>query len=548
MQITRRRFLQYGGLAALAATPIVAGVGLADTTATRQGKRQPRGFAWRAQEAAIPSPELHALHRLAYGHTYADLQAMKAGTFNLSAWIDQQLAPDNTENQALTDKLATFLTLNLTSHQLLTQFPQQDGAPPYVVGTVLQELSRATILRKIYSKWQLKEVLVDFWTDHFNIEQGKETCRWLKTVDDREVIGKHALGNFREMLWASAHSPAMMVYLDNIDNTNSGPNENYAREIMELHTLSVTGPYTQQDVQELAKCFTGWRVVGPRDQMLNSLGEFIFDARRHVTGNKRVLGVDIQYRAGANGIQEAEEVLDILANHPATANFIARKLVRKFVSDIVTADDQARLQNLIDHLADVFYTHRAAPNQIALTMRALIESQEFQDTRISADPLYVKIRRPLDYIAAAGRAVDVNTTGIQGLIGQRGLMAAMGQPLFAHAFPDGYPEIADEWVNTNGLLGRWNFGFYLLENRLGRDTTVNLLPWFDTIRPATADALVDAMIDRIIGYAIDPLDRTALINYVNAGATYSLNNQTIRTIKLPELAALLLGSPYFQMR
>jgi len=185
--------------------------------------------------------------------------------------------------------------------------------------SVPRELARATLIRQVYSRRQLYEVMVEFWTDHFNISVEKGDCWFLKTVDDRSVIRPHALGKFRDLLWASAHSPAMLVYLDNQVNYKGAPNEHYARELMELHTLGVHGGYTQQDVQDLARCLTGWSV---KEAFWR--GDFTFNAGQHDPEAKTVLGLTIS----PDGQGEAERVVEMLAAHASTARFIATKLGR----------------------------------------------------------------------------------------------------------------------------------------------------------------------------------------------------------------------------
>ena len=206
------------------------------------------------------------------------------------------------------------------------------------VKSIPNELRQATLMRQLYSKRQLYEIMVEFWSDHFNIFIEKGNGFYLKTVDDREVIRKHALGSFRDLVWASAHSPAMMIYLDNQANEKSHPNENYARELMELHTLGVDGGYTQKDVMELARCLTGWNV---KEHFW--LGDFVFKEDLHDTGEKNVLGLSIQ----PSGIKEAEQVIEMLVTHPSTAKFISTKLARRFI-----ADDPP--QELIEKAAQTF--------------------------------------------------------------------------------------------------------------------------------------------------------------------------------------------------
>ncbi len=547
-QMTRRRFLQYG-LATVAAGAALNSPAQAAPVPTELGPLGSLGFPWRAREAGQPPFEVHVLSRMAFGHTKADLDAIKSGAFRVNDWFEAQLAPDGTENDALTQKLAGFQTLDKQIWELIRDYPQPaQGVTGPTVRDVIAELLRATLLRKLYSKWQLKEVLVDFWTDHFNINMYDDLQQWGKSVDDREVIRRHALGNFHAMLLASAKSPAMVAYLDNNTNTRQAPNENYAREVMELHTLSVNGPYNQTDVQNLAKCFTGWTVYGRGPNVaVERRGTFYFNPNVHDTSNKTLgyMAAPVQGRSGAAGIQEAEGVIEVLAKHDWTAEFIATKLVRKFV-----ADDPP--MSLVEAVKRKFQDASTAPDQIAQCVRVIFQSAEFRQSYGQ------KTRRPLDFVVAAMRAVDANvdTTGdnisfLERVL-VRGYLAPQGHNLFGKVFPDGYPDVGVEWVNTNALLNRWNFALNLVKNRLEQRTQpalVNLLPWINTVQPQTVAGLVDAMLDRLLGYTVDTADRDALIAYVAQGrpGTTPLTDQ-IKTVKGPELAAIVIASPYFQAR
>lgn len=240
----------------------------------------------------------------------------------LAAWIEEQLAPEFIDDASADWSIRRFDVLELSAGRLRDRADKL--LDNYDASLVVNDFLQATLLRQIYSRRQLYEIMVEFWSDHFNISMQKGDCWFLKIVDDREVIRPHALGNFRDLLHASAHSPAMLVYLDNQANLKDAPNENYAREVMELHTLGVDGGYSQRDVMEMARCLTGWTV---RDSF--SLGDFTFEEDLHDSGSKTILGTDIP----PDGQTEAETVLNLLAAHPATARHIATKLVRRFIAD-----------------------------------------------------------------------------------------------------------------------------------------------------------------------------------------------------------------------
>jgi len=284
--------------------------------------------------------------------------------------------------------------------------------------------------------------MVGFWTDHLNIDLDKSDCIYFKPWDDREVIRKHALGSFPALIRASATSPAMLVYLDGIANKKGKPedipNENYARELMELHTLGVHGGYTQQDVLEVARCLTGWRI---RKKWRR--GTVYFDPQRHDNGRKQLLGKIVP---AGGGIKDVDRVVEIVCAHPATARFIASKLVRRFVSESPPA-------SLIDRVAAEFSRTKG---QIKPLVRMILTSQEFAGAR------GIKIKRPFRFIVSGLRALAADTHARRSLADY---LDRLGQQPFGYPTPDGYPDEGDAWLGT--LLWRWNFGFELAGGRIG---------------------------------------------------------------------------------
>ncbi len=316
MELSRRDLLRLSGY--FAAGAALSGCGplyreLASLQAAPQGWLPP-------DPAGGSSTTFQALSRLTFGPSLEERQHV--AEIGLEAWIEEQLAPELLEDTAASLLVRQLGTLSLDANELVALsdelFDVQDRQ------TVPTQLRQATLLRQVHSRRQLNEVMVEFWTDHFNVSVDKGDCWFLKTVDDREVIRPHALESFRDLLWASAHSPAMLVYLDNQSNRKGAPNENYARELMELHTLGVDGGYGQQDVMELARCLTGWTVKEHFWQ-----GDFSFEDELHDGEPKTVLGMAL----ASGGQDEAEQVLDLLASHPSTARFISTKLARRFVAD-----------------------------------------------------------------------------------------------------------------------------------------------------------------------------------------------------------------------
>ena len=310
---------------------------------------------------------------------------------------------------------------------------------------LLDDLTRATLFRAVLSERQLFEVMVNFWSDHFNIDPSKAEAKWLKAADDRDVIRAHALGNFRALLRASAVSPAMLWYLDGRVNrvTKAGEkaNENYARELLELHTLGVHGGYTQQDVMEVARCLTGWTV---RDRKKLFKGRVEFNARQHDDGAKRVLGQEIPAGLGA---LDLDRVLEIVVAHPSTAKHVAWKLCRRFIADeppeaAVAATAQA---------------FAASRGDIPATLRALFATEEFRAPAVRG----AKFKRPFHFVVSALRATNAETDAARPLVDY---LLRMGHAPFRYSTPDGYPEEATHWQST--LLWRWNFSTALAANRI----------------------------------------------------------------------------------
>jgi uncharacterized protein (DUF1800 family) len=319
-----------------------------------------------------------------------------------------------------------------------------------------RDLAEAKLLRAIYSSRQLEEVLDDFWFNHFNVFLDKGADRYLVTSYERDSIRPHVLGKFRDLLEATAKSPAMLFYLDNWESAGPdapqpgrgkpkaarrGLNENYGRELMELHTLGVNGGYTQKDVTEVARCFTGWTIDQPQRG-----GNFIFRPRMHDNGEKVVLGVLIP---AGGGESDGEKVLDILARHPATARFISRKLAARFV-----ADDPP--QSLVERMARTFLK---SDGDIRAVLQAMFQSKEFW----SQGAYRAKMKSPLEMVASAVRAVNGDVDFAFPLVNQ---VAQLGEPLYRKQEPTGYSNSGKEWMSSAGLMARMNFALQLADNRI----------------------------------------------------------------------------------
>ena len=320
---------------------------------------------------------------------------------------------------------------------------------------VARDLMEGKLLRAIYSNRQLDEVLTDFWFNHFNVFLDKGADHYMVTEYERDVIRPRVLGKFRDLLEATAKSPAMLFYLDNWQSVGpnapagrGGPNrprrglnENYGRELMELHTLGVDGGYTQKDVTEVARCFTGWTIQNPQRG-----GGFTFNPRMHDNGEKVVLGVKIP---AGGGLQDGVKVLDILARHPATAHFISKKLAMRFVADDPPA-------SLVDKMAQTFLK---SDGDLREVMRTMLNSKEFW----SAGAYRSKMKSPLEMVASAVRAVNGDVDYAFALTNQ---VAQLGEPLYRKIEPTGYSNSGKEWLNSAGLLARMNFALQLADNKV----------------------------------------------------------------------------------
>jgi uncharacterized protein (DUF1800 family) len=422
---------------------------------------------------------------------------------------------------------------------------------------VVTELQRAKLLRAVYSERQLYELMVDFWENHFSIFANKDDDRYLLTGYDREAIRPFAMGRFRDLLGATAHSPAMLFYLDNWRSSvprpyaatktkpagiDGGLNENYARELMELHTLGVDGGYTQKDVQEIARCFTGWTIQKPNEQ-----GLFLYRPGLHDDGEKIVLGHRI---LSGGGIADGERVLDILATHPATARFIATKLARRFIGDEPP-------QSIVDRAAAVFLK---TDGSIRETLRAIVTSPEF-----FSQPSYrAKMRSPFEYVAAAMRALSAETDADRPVLDAIG---RMGQPVFGRITPDGYADRADQWLSSGAMIARFNFASALAGNRI-KGTKIDVPRLLSGVDEAKKDSVAAKFISLTVSGDLSNgtravLEKTLLPESAagpvtpaaNPGANVPVGFAAGAPMKSPtpasyvtELITLLIGSPEFQHR
>ena len=519
---------------------------------------------------------LHVLNRLAFGPTPGDLDRVtRMGT---PAWIAEQLHPERLALPSfLVDQLATLRTPNETQRELVASYREMqkeakeakqaetasaDGKKPGTeeggerrkqIATIYLEAGEERLLQALNSPRHLEEVLVDFWFNHFNVYEGKGLVRVLTESYEREAIRPHVLGRFRAMLGATAKHPAMLFYLDNWLSVApgyqprrgggaaakpSGLNENYAREVMELHTLGVDGGYTQQDVTELARILTGWTMVPqqPRkrrfgngqDAMASSHGDSIFgfDPARHDDGSKTWLG----HSVAPGGQMEGEYALDVLARHPATAKHIATKLARRFVADDPSPALVARLtQRFLDTDGD-----------LRAVMQSLVDSLEFRD------PRPVKFKTPYQYVLSSVRATGITTTNVRPLMAT---LTQLGQPLYGCQTPDGWHDTEADWLNPNAITQRVNFATALASGRL----PLQRVDFSDAPAGANGMTAMERQTDRAMNkdMAVEgstpPVDAAALL--ATLGPAISDKTRAAVAGSPPPLrAALVLGSPDFMRR
>ncbi|MEP7136583.1 MAG: DUF1800 family protein [Chloroflexota bacterium] len=495
MTLSRRDFLKLGAL-------VTASAALA-SCAPAYAYRRLAGDLPSVPWTAMNAQDFLALNRLTFGPRVEE--RARFAEIGLQAYIEEQLVFESINDFDCELQLAPFKTLKMEANEL--EGISNQLFDNYDREKVPNELRQATLLRQVYSKRQLYEVMVEFWSDHFNIFIEKGNGFFLKTVDDREVIRKHALGSFRDLVWASAHSPAMMIYLDNQANEKSHPNENYARELMELHTLSVDGGYFQQDVMELARCLTGWNV---KEHFW--LGEFVFKDDLHDTGEKKILGLTIQ----PSGQREAEQVIEHLVSHPSTARFISTKLARRFIADEPP-------QALIEKATQTFL---ATQGDIKSVLRVIL-----LDGLPLAQPKY---KRPANFILSALRMLNAETDAAA----LHEHLLRMGQLYFNWPTPDGYPDRSAAWQGN--LMPRWQFAFAFIRSEIV-GTQHHLKDLLDVSSTGVLSDDIDALASLMLGAPIERFARDELIASVrSAGAT---EEETL-TI----LAAGMIASPAFQWR
>ena len=399
---------------------------------------------------ATPNAITHILNRLSLGPRPGDRHRIES--MGLDAYIQEQLEPDSiAEPQHLVQRLQSLDTQAKPVLELFQQHHQLEkegkSAQQRLRQQATEEAIQSRLLRAIDSSRQLQEVMVDFWFNHFNVFLYKgNVSLWLGSYE-QDGIRAHALGNFRSLLEATAKHPAMLFYLDNWRNTDprssgavgpyKGLNENYARELMELHTLGVDGGYSQADVEALARILTGWSVINPGQNSLNEYG-FFFAHNRHDHGRKGFLSTSIT----GSGVTEGELALDLLAYHPSTAHHISFKLVQYFVSDQPPTA-------LVEDLATEF---QATEGDISKVLRRLFSHPEFWAEEHQQN----KFRTPYQYVMAIARSMGLTDPSVRTLSTLKGILYNLQMPLYQCRPPDGYAQTQDKWLSPDAMLRRIN--------------------------------------------------------------------------------------------
>lgn len=488
------------------------------------------------EPAPAPSLAAHVANRLMYGPKPGDVAAIEAQ--GVDNWISTQLNPTSSDTAALTAALAELPTATLSEN--ITQLYDRRYMEYADAIRPARELRHATIARMMHSQWQLRELMVEFWHNHFNVYGWDSPIMSLMPDWDR-CIREHCFGNFRAFLEATGRHPVMLHYLDNYLSTNAGPNENYARELFELHSLGAMNyntedGYIDEDVYEASRCFTGWSYE--RTRTASDRGQFKYYRENHDRFQKVVLGTPIP-RDQAD-LLDGQQVLDLICNHPGTARFIVTKLCRRFVADEPPV-------SLIDSAVTVFYQHRTSPDQIKRTLQHIFASAEFRNPAYRAN----KFKKPFDWMISTMRALTIPYIYREGenALDMTGMMNALGQTMFGWRSPDGPPDTFFNWATANSMMRRYNFVFRIdsgwWTDRGLTFPSVSIMP--ENLR--TTRQVCDWWIQRVIQRPVSSSSYEALLTFVAEGRNFDLPMPPAQvTDKVSRVAILCTLTPEFMWR
>ena len=520
------------------------------------------------RRASLIKPEMNVFdtfNRLGFGAGIPDLERFKMQ--HIMAWLDEQLHPDDKEDQVCqkrlselripirygkskdwpaVDEMRPVQYLNAEPEELVVLTAPGKSRSYQELQRPRVEVAIATLLRAVYSRWQLREVLVDFWHNHFNVNAWDQNIGLLFPVYDRSIIRQYCLGNFRQMLEAVAQSTSMLTYLNNRSSRTGAPNENYARELFELHTMGedaymnslynrwrqVPGAprgkpegYIDQDVYEAARAFTGWAVAdGTRisgDEILPRTGRFAYVPSWHDNYQKRVLACEFDpYQPE---MVDGRKVLDLLSSHAATAHYLAKKLCLKLVSDNPS-------ESLIKSAAKIWKENQHQNDQIARVVHYIASSPEFLKSRGA------KTKRPLELMASFVRGTGFDFTPTEALINQ---MAAGGQRIFGWPTPDGHPMKSDYWLGSNAMRQRWILIYGLASNQFGNGVMDPIA--LVSAQKMTAGTFTDTWIKRLYGR-----DNPRLTKLVLSSASYNPDTVITRINDARKIVTWLAMAPEYQ--
>lgn len=445
----------------------------------------------------------HSLARMGYGPDAWSRERIES--LGIRGYTEEQLHPESIADDAFAAMEAAFPLLDDSYREL-----RNDDVSDW---DSLQQLSQAKVLRAIHSRRQLEAVLIDFFFDHFNVYAGEDIAATAIIPYERRDIAPHVLGRFEDLLLSVARSPAMLDYLDNNQNSRWGLNENYARELMELHTLGVDGPYTETDVREVARALTGWTTDWDADQ---SESGFLYRQDWHDPDGKIVLGNII---GAGGGEQDGVAVLQALANHPATAAFVSGKLAERFIGEDPSPA-------LVGHLAQTWLT---TGGDLRAVMRALLLSPQF---RLAANDGEPRVKRPLVLMASLARGIGASGPELASRI--VGDLDLLGEPLFRARPPNGFPDTTGHWSGNGALIHRFNIFYATARGWHGIE--------FEPVLADDPESLVDAWLERLFVRDVPGATRNAALAYLGGLPSY-VQDDPDRASR--EVLSVLLASPEF---